>query len=379
MTWTQDPLYVSGMLCMFVLLAIWLTKFKGLKTVGTPILVILITAIAANVGIVPTASNGHPIYTGVFVYLAPMGIFIALLEVDLKSLKKAGGSILLMFGIGGLGTIIGVLVAWFLVKPAAEIGPMANAVAGMYTGTYIGGSINFNAIALSYHVNENADLYAATTVVDNLIGTPWIIATLILPKYLQSFFLRKKLLSATSQIQKVKSEESISLAELATVLGLAFLAMAVSKLIFQLFPLVPEIISLTTIALILAQIPSVKKLSGTHTIGFFLILIFLATIGTLCDLSTLSGLGDLAGSLILFVTVIVLIHGVVIFGIGALFKIDWDVIAVASQANVGGNTTALASAESLNRPDLLIPGVLVGSLGNALGTYAGFLIAEMLR
>jgi uncharacterized membrane protein len=45
---------------------------------------------------------------------------------------------------------------------------------------------------------------------------------------------------------------------------------------------------------------------------------------------------------------------------------------------VGGNTTALASAESLNRPDLLIPGVLVGSLGNAVGTYAGFFIAGML-
>ena len=86
----------------------------------------------------------------------------------------------------------------------------------------------------------------------------------------------------------------------------------------------------------------------------------------------------MAGTLILFVSIIVLFHGLVIFGLGALLKIDWDVIAVASQANVGGNTTALASAESLNRPDLLIPGVLVGSLGNALGTYAGFFIAGML-
>ena len=363
---------------MFVLLSVWLTKFKGWKTLGTPILVILIAAIAANIGIIPTATNGNPVYTGVFVYLAPMGIFITLLEVDLRSLKKAGGPILFMFGVGGLGTIIGVLVAWFLVNPAAEIGSMANAVAGMYTGTYIGGSINFNAIALSYHVNENADLYAATTVVDNLIGTPWIIATLILPKYLQSFFPRKKPLPLNSKTQKIKKEESISIAGLATVLGLAFLAMAASKFIFQLFPQVPEILTLTTLALILAQMPFVKKLSGTHTIGFFIILIFLATIGTLCDLSTLAGVGDLAGTLILFVTILVLIHGLVIFGVGALFKIDWDVIAVASQANVGGNTTALASAESLNRPDLLIPGVLVGSLGNALGTYAGFFIAGVL-
>ncbi|PZX47519.1 DUF819 family protein [Algoriphagus chordae] len=378
MTWTQDPIYISGMLCVFVLLSVWLAKFKGWKTIGTPILVILLTAIAANFGVIPTATHGNPVYTGVFMYLAPMGIFIALLEVDLKSLKKAGGPILLMFCLGGIGTIVGVLVAWFLIQPAAEIGSMANAVAGMYTGTYIGGSINFNAVALSYHVNENADLFAATTVVDNLIGTPWIIATLILPKYLQKFFPRKKLIPETNDAQNIKVEEAISIAGLASILGLAFLAMAISKFVTQSFLQIPEIIILTTLALIMAQIPFIKRLSGTHTIGFFLILLFLATIGTLCDVSTLSGIGDVASTLVLFVTIIILIHGLVIFGLGALFKIDWDLIAVASQANVGGNTTALASAESLNRPDLLIPGVLVGSFGNALGTYAGFFIAGML-
>ncbi|MDR7132117.1 putative membrane protein [Algoriphagus sp. 4150] len=378
MTWTQDPIYISGMLCMFVLLSVWLAKFKGWKTIGTPILVIVITAIAANFGIIPTATSGNPVYTGIFKYLAPMGIFIALLEVDLKSLKKAGMPILVMFGIGAMGTIIGVLVAWYLVKPAVEIGPMANAVAGMYTGTYIGGSINFNAIALSYQVNENAELFAATTVVDNLIGTPWIIATLILPKYLRTFLPRKKLLPSANEDQKIKTNESISIAGLASILGLAFLAMAVSKLTLQFFPQIPEILTLTTIALILAQIRLLNKLEGTHTIGFFLILLFLSAIGTLCDLDTLAGLGDLAGVLFLFVSVLVLIHGLVIFGLGALVKIDWDIISVASQANVGGNTTALAAAESLNRPDLLIPGVLVGSLGNALGTYAGFFIAGML-
>jgi uncharacterized membrane protein len=78
------------------------------------------------------------------------------------------------------------------------------------------------------------------------------------------------------------------------------------------------------------------------------------------------------------VTILVLIHGLVIFGVGAMLKMDWDVIAVVSQANVGGNTTALASAESLNRADLLIPGVLVGSLGNAVGTYAGFFVVGIL-
>lgn len=378
MTWTSDPIYVSGMLCFLVLFSTWLAKFKGWKTIGTPILVIVITAIVANIGIIPTATSGHPIYEGVFVYLAPMGIFIALLEVDLKSLKKAGGPILVMFLIGGVGTMIGVLVSWFVVQPAQEIGPFANALAGMFTGTYIGGSINFNAVALHYQVNSQPDLYAASTVVDNLIGTPWIIICLILPKYLQTLFPRKKLLASTGEKDQIKKSEAISIPGLAAILGMAFLAMAFSKWMTTFFPSVPEIITLTTLALILAQLPVVRKLKGTQTIGFFIILIFLATIGTLCDFNTLAGLGNLATTLILFVSLLMLIHGLFIFGVGALLKIDWDVIAVASQANVGGNTTAIAAAESLNRPDLLIPGVLVGSLGNALGTYAGFFIAGIL-
>lgn len=378
MSWIQDPIYVCGMLCFAVMISVWLSKNKIGRSLGTPILVIILCGILANIGIIPTATSGHPIYTAVFVYIAPMGIFIALLDVDLKSVKSAGFPILLMFGIGALGTIIGVLVAWFIVNPAVKIGPLANAIAGMYTGTYIGGSINFNAVALSYQINENADLFAATTVVDNLIGTPWIVITLLLPKYLQKLLPHKKLLPPNGELGEIKTQESISIASLATIFGLAFIAMALSKALSHFYPVIPEIITLTTIALVMAQLPMIKKIKGTHTIGFFLILIFLGVIGTLCDLNTLAGLGNLAGPLILFVGILVLVHGLVIYGLGAILKIDWDIVTVASQANVGGNTTALAAAESLNRPDLLIPGILVGSLGNALGTYAGFFIAGVL-
>ncbi|HSF53679.1 MAG TPA: DUF819 family protein [Algoriphagus sp.] len=377
MTFSQDPIFIAGTLCITVFFANWLTRFSWGKTVGTPIWAIVICALISNLGIIPSAMDGNVVYDGVFVYLAPLGIFIALLEVDLKSLKKAGLPLLMMFLLGSVATVIGVLVAWFVVNPAAEIGELASAVAGMYTGTYIGGSINFNAVALHYKVNEAGNLFAATTVVDNLIGTPWIIATLILPKYLQKFFPRKKLASADSATN-TNGVEFTSISSLASLLALGLLGMTVSKVVVSYFPQVPEIIVLTTLALILAQFPSVQQLHGKHTVGFFLILIFLAVIGTLCDFGALAGIGSLAGTLILFVGTLVLVHGIVIFGVGAIFKMDWDVIAVASQANIGGNTTAIAAAESLNRPDLLIPGMLVGSLGNAIGTYAGFAVAGWL-
>lgn len=377
MTFTQEPLFIAGTLCIAVFFATWLTRFSWGKTVGMPIWAILICALLSNLGVIPSAMDGSPVYDGVFLYLAPLGIFITMLEVDLKSIKKAGFPLLMMFLLGSLATVIGVLVSWFLVNPAVQIGEFAPAIAGMFTGTYIGGSINFNAIALHYEVNQSGNLYAAATVVDNLIGTPWIIATLILPKYLQKLFPRKKLASAHAG-DKSQGIEYVSISSLASLLALGFLGITVSKVLVSWFPQVPEIMILTTLALILAQFPSVQQLYGKHTVGFFMILIFLAVIGTLCDFGALAQTGELAGTLMLFVGLLVLIHGLVIFGVGALLKMDWDVIAVASQANVGGNTTAIASAESLNRPDLLLPGMLVGSLGNALGTYVGFAVAGLL-
>jgi uncharacterized membrane protein len=53
--------------------------------------------------------------------------------------------------------------------------------------------------------------------------------------------------------------------------------------------------------------------------------------------------------------------------------------AIASQANVGGSTTALALARSFARDDLVLPGVLVGSVGTAIGTFVGFWVVGLLE
>ena len=53
-------------------------------------------------------------------------------------------------------------------------------------------------------------------------------------------------------------------------------------------------------------------------------------------------------------------------------------ISIASQANVGGGTTAIALAETFQRKELIVPAILVGTLGNALGTYLGFLVVYLL-
>jgi uncharacterized membrane protein len=111
----------------------------------------------------------------------------------------------------------------------------------------------------------------------------------------------------------------------------------------------------------------------------FCIYLFLAVIGAYCDLAALMRDGQLAISMLMLVTVLVLVHGSLLFGIGGLLKQDWDVLSIASQANIGGSASALALSKGLNRADLHLPAILVGALGNAIGTYLGILIAEYLR
>ena len=64
--------------------------------------------------------------------------------------------------------------------------------------------------------------------------------------------------------------------------------------------------------------------------------------------------------------------------IGGLLYRDWQMIAIVSQANVGGGASAIALAETFERKELILPAILVGTLGNALGTYLGFFVIYVL-
>ena len=128
----------------------------------------------------------------------------------------------------------------------------------------------------------------------------------------------------------------------------------------------------------MAQVPAVRRIRGAQLSGWLIVMFFLATIGALCDVAALGQLGALGGHLIVLVTVAVAVHGLIVFGVGALLRVDPAMTAVASQANIGGSTSALALARSLGRGDLALPAILVGALGNGLGTYLGFLTAAWL-
>ncbi len=385
----QQPAYILAVLAFVIVLCEILTKYTWLKQVGTALLAIVITAIIANLGLIPSASDAPPLYKGIFTYLAPLSIFYLLLEVSLRHLKLAGIPMLVMFGIGAAGTTLGVMLGMWAIQAISPngldvLGDQTAALAGMFTGTYIGGSVNFNAIALHYNVMEEGILFAGAAAVDNILTALWMVATIALPKLLETRFPRKETIRSTFSLpgpgaQEQQEEETLSPFQLSLLIFLGVFMMwlsdALQSLTGQWGFEIPSIILLTTFALLLAQVPYIQRLPGKRLLGLYAVYLFLAVIGAYCELAAMREIGTIALYLVLLVSIIVITHAVVTYGLGFFLKYDWDIISVASQANIGGSSTALALAKTLSRTELMLPGILIGSLGNGVGTYMGFLVA----
>ncbi|MEP6955626.1 MAG: DUF819 family protein [Chthoniobacterales bacterium] len=378
-----EPLYVLAMLASLVALAEWVGRRRGFRQIGSALIVILAAALLANIGLLPTSSNAPPLYEGIFGYVAPLAIFFLLLDVRLRDVRLAGVPMLLLFGLGAVTTIVGTIFGYRLIDPAAHGLAHAPAVAGMFTGTYIGGSVSLNAVALHYGVVQDGTLFAAINAADNVITTLWIVATLLLPRILQRFFPRKQAFwkaPTTGGPESLSAtRESVAVSGVALLLALGTGSLLVAQVCSRFIPALPTVLVLTTLALLLAQVPAVQKLRGARTLGYFAVLLFLAVIGAYCDLGALLANGAAAILLLQWVTIIVACHAVLLFLIGGLCRQDWVVISIASNANIGGATSAGVLATALGRDELRLPGILVGSLGNALGTYAGIAVAEWLR
>jgi uncharacterized membrane protein len=375
-------IFIVGVLFFIIAFAEWLGDKPFFKHLSTGLLVIILGAIAANTGFIPATNPPSPVYDAVFSYLAPLSIFLILLGVNLKQIKLAGKPMLVMFLIGAACTVVATVFVMWLLNGRSFLGEYYHAIAGMLSGTYIGGSLNFNAVALHYDIAKEGDLFAATTVADNVISAVWVAVTLLLPNLLTKVWPvtnQSTIAKSDSEVDKsISDEETIHIKDATLIIFLSISAYLVSVYLSKLLPFIPMILWLTSFALICAHIPFIHKLKGHKTFGLISMYLFLTVVGTHCDIATLLKDGALALNLMLLVSLIVLIHGVLIYSIGYLLKQDKDIISIASQANVGGTATAMALAKSLKRNELVLPAILIGALGNALGTYVGIFIAEMM-
>ena len=390
MAFIETPVYLIFVLSIVLFLSEWASRKPRFKAFGIALLVLVLGAVFSNVGLLPSQAN--PTYDFIFEYVAPASLFLMLLDVNLTQLKKTGFPILILFLLGSLGTVLGVFTATLVIKEGPLFEGLYPALAGMLAGTYTGGSINFNAVALHYRVMDQGLVYTSAVAADNVVTTMWFFVTIAVPVFLGRWFPLKKLkpqnTGATEspeagQVEMVEDDSArLNIQSLSLWIGLSALGLLLTAVLTDFFKTqgwnIPGMIVITTLALLLAQIPVLHRQKGNMFLGSWGVYLFLAVVGAFCDFNALGEAGALALLLLGFIGITMLGHGLVVFTGCYLLKYDWDMAAIASQANVGGGTTAMALAKNFGRNELILPSILIGSLGNALGTYLGFMVAGLL-
>jgi len=393
-----NPTAIFFVLATCVALALLLeARTKVFGALGSALLGILFGMVLSNTGVIPGTSPAYGFLGGPAV---SAGIILILLTVDVRSVAKAGPKMLAAFTIGGLGSAVGSSVAALLLVDA--IGAETWKLAGQYTATYTGGGVNFAAVGSA--LDTSGDLFAAGIAADVTMTAIWMATCLIVPVV---FVAGKKRAGPDAEVSGLTDSEdaaddgdgapghagggengpslhqmlyssvgAIELQDLAFMVTIVLGTLWASDWLGAVLAPVPSVLFLTTIALLLAQLPAVRALNGAGVIGNYLVLIFLASNGAMSVLANIVVIGP---PIVYFAAITVGIHGVIIFGVGSLVGIDLPTLAVASQANVGGPASAMALATARGYTDKLLPGVAVGLLGYAAGNYLGLAVAQVLR
>lgn len=350
----------------------------ALSKLGASLLTLVLGALVSNLGVVPATSPVYDVIAGPVTYVA---IAWLLLSVNLGDLKKAGSKMVGAFFLAVSGIALGSFVAALVF--GAGLDGEGWRLAGVFTGTYTGGSVNF--VAVGQGLEMPAHMWAGVTAADALTTGIWMAATLLIPVWFGRFFpavpreyteLSEEQKNSNANHHPFFSPAALSAKDLAVLFAVGLGLLAAADLTSRFIPQVPSVLWLTTYALIVGHTRWFHRAEGALQLGTMALHLFFVVIGIWSRVSEIMALG----MVVFFFTLVVIgVHGLWTYGVGRLLKLDVATLTIASQASVGGPSSALAVAVAREWPGLVLPGIIVGLLGYATGTYLGFGVAYLVR
>ena len=119
----------------------------------------------------------------------------------------------------------------------------------------------------------------------------------------------------------------------------------------------------------------VEKMNGAQEIGTYFIYMFLFVIGVPASIVEII---TNTPALLVFAAIMVAVNMIFCLVGGKLLKYDLEDCILASNANIGGPTTAAGMAISQGWSKLVGPVMLIGTFGYVIGTYLGVIIGGLL-
>ena len=395
----DDMWSLLAVLCVSVAASIWLEqKYNWASKLSGAIIALLFALALSNLAILPVNSSLYDdIIWGVAV---PIGIPMLLLQCNLKKIWREAGQMLAIFLIGAVGTAVGAVIAFFLLKDHI---PELAGISAMMTGSYIGGGVNFAAMAAQFEVSQS--MIGATTVADNMLMAIYFFVLILFAgmRFFRAHFSHPHIDeversaadrdAAQTQAAAFWGRKEISLKDIAMNLAYAvvvvFLSRMVGSILGGLIPdnggvshvlntfLSSQYVWITTFSMIVATFceDQVEKMKGSQEIGTYLIYLFLFVIGVPASVVEIITKTPL---LFVFTAIMVLVNMIFCFVGGKLIHADLEDIIIASNANIGGPPSAAGMAISQGWTKLVGPGLLMGVLGYVIGNYAGTIIGAFL-
>lgn len=337
----------------------------------TPFWIYFIPILLSTAGFLPHES---PTYDLVSQYVLPMALVLMLIGTPIYALIKLGPKATAAMALGTVTMLIAIVVVFALFTRLLPEEGYKQAAAILATWT--GGSANMLAVKELISLSDAS--FAPLVIVDTILSYAWM-ALLIAGVSWQGRF-DQKIGRATDQdsIENVAAQKlSWDWQKIILILvlggGISYLMNGLGALTAKYFSLLSAkgwaILFSSTAAIFLAMTP-LRKLDewGSTKIGSFLLYVVLATIGSKTDLSA----ARQAPVFLMFGAVVLIVHGIMMILGGRFFKIPLFLLSTSSQANVGGPISAPIVAE-IYQPGTAQIGVIMGVIGNVIGTYVGLL------
>ncbi len=316
-----------------------------------------------------------------------IGIPLLLFSSNLKEAKKLSKMVIKSFLILIISVVVVTAIVFYTYAKNIDNGAVFSAAA---IGLYTGGTPNLNAITNIFGLDSN--LIALANLSDIIIGAVFYVFLLTLAKpLLHKIIKKKKTDSYLKESSEMLNQEEFNLKDFKTnkPLVIAFIYAVLMAIISALIgviiwviqgsqqgrmfdALVPALLIGVTIFGIIASFKkSIRETKGTNVLGHYLILVFSFAIASSVNFNDLTG--DFSKLLILYAVITVGAFALNVF-ISSFFDIDADCILVCSTAGIYGPAFVPAITKQIKNDSLTVPGLIVGSVGYAIGTFLGVLL-----
>jgi len=339
----------------------------------------------------------NPIARDVFL---PAALVLLTLSIDLKGILGLGWKMLAMYVAAVLSIMLGAVVAFQLMAwlhPETVAGSTWGGMAAL-AGSWIGGGANMLAMKEIFEVD--ATTFGQFAVVDVGVGYVWMAVLIFFASRAPAMDkrsgadttalddLRDRVANYQAQHARIPA-----LGDLMVMAGIAFGAVALShglaaplanwfaanvswsSSVSMDKPFVWVVLLATFIGLGLS-FTRARELEGVGASkwGSMFLYFLIACIGMQMDLLALLEKPWLFALGVLWIGV----HIVLLWLAGKLLKVPFFYFAIASQSNIGGPASAPVLASAFH-PALAPVGVLLGTLGYAVGTGAAYVVGITLR